>query len=276
MKRVLIFGGSGFLGRALFKELHPYMDVYATYNSQERYAKNKRYFSYDFREDSPSEILRYVKPDWIISALRGDDEGQTIAHDMFIEYATKHGAKLIFISSANVFDSFRHYPSYEHDKTFSESVYGKLKIKIENKVMRMAPFSWSIVRLPMVFGAHSPRLNELKSAITNLEPYEIFPNSVVNVASDFYVTQQLHYIINQNRWGIFHLGSSDLIHHDEFIQTLVERLSLPNKVIYKHVFASNQDRYIAVLPKYNALPQHLSYTTAQVVENTIKAAQKPR
>ena len=29
MKRVLLFGGSGFLGRAFFKELHPYMDVYA-------------------------------------------------------------------------------------------------------------------------------------------------------------------------------------------------------------------------------------------------------
>ena len=181
MKRILIFGGSGFLGRALYKELHPYFDVYATYCTQACYAKNKRYFEYDFKEDSPTEILKYIRPDVIISALRGEDTGQFVAHDMLIAYAIQKQARIIFLSAANVFDSFRHYPSYEHDKTLSESVYGKGKIKIENKLMRMPPFSWTIVRLPMVFGAGTPRLLELKSAIETQTPYEIFPNSVINV-----------------------------------------------------------------------------------------------
>ncbi len=118
MKRILIIGGSGFIGRALYKELHPYFDVYATYCTQERYAKNKRYFEYDFREDAPTELLKYIKPDVIISALRGKDEGQFVAHDMLIAYAAKKQTRMIFLSAANVFDSFRHYPSYEHDKTF--------------------------------------------------------------------------------------------------------------------------------------------------------------
>lgn len=269
MKRILIVGGSGFIGRALYKELHPYFDVYATYCTQERYAKNKRYFEYDFSEDAPTELLKYIKPNVIISALRGEDEGQFVAHDMLIAYAAKKQTRMIFLSAANVFDSFRHYPSYEHDKTFSESAYGKGKIKIENKLMRMPPFSWTIARLPMVFGAGAPRLLELKTAIANQTPYEIFPNSVINVAAAYFVTQQLHYIINRDLWGIFHLGSSDLIHHDEFIAQLVAGLKLSKKPCYTHVYASNIDRYIAVLPKYNTLPKHLHYTSEAVLQNCL-------
>jgi dTDP-4-dehydrorhamnose reductase len=270
MIRVLIVGGSGFLGRALFKELHPYMDVYATYNTQERYAKNKRYFSYDINEDSPTELLRFIRPNVIISALRGDAHAQFVAHDMLIDYAAKNSTKFILLSSANVFDSFRHYPSNEHDKTLSESAFGKLKIALENKVMRMPAFSWTIARLPMVFGTSSPRLQELKTAIHTQEPYEIFPNSVINVASDYFVTQQLHYIINRNRWGVFHLGSKDLVHHDAFVHQLVEGLQPTKKPIYTHVFASNKDRYIAVLPKFNNLPKHLNYTHEDVLKDTLR------
>ena len=275
MIRVLIVGGSGFLGRALFKELHPYMDVYATYNTQGRYTKNKRYFSFDINEDSPSELLRFIKPNLIISSLRGDAHAQFITHDMLIEYATQHGAKLILLSSANVFDSFRHFPSYEHDKTLSESAFGKLKITLENKVMRMPAFSWTIARLPMVFGTTSPRLQELKTAIHTQEAYEIFPNSVINVTADSFVTQQLHYIINQNRWGIFHLGSKNLVHHDTFIHQLEKGLQQTKKPVYKHVFASNTDRYIAVLPKYNNLPKHLEFTYEDVLTESLKM-QKPK
>jgi len=57
------------------------------------------------------------------------------------------------------------------------------------------------------------------------QPYEIFPNTVINLASDYFVTQQLHYIINRNRWGIFHLGSVDLVCHNEFISQLVTGLN---------------------------------------------------
>ena len=270
MIRVLIVGGSGFLGRALFKELQPYMDVYATYNTQERYAKNKRYFSYDINEDSPTELLRFIKPNVILSTLRGDAYAQFVAHDMLVDYATQHGARLVLLSSANVFDSFRHYPSYEHDKTLSKSAFGKLKITLENKLMRMPAFSWTIARLPMVFGANSTRLQELKNTIHTQEAYEIFPNSVINVTADYFVTQQLHYILNRNRWGIFHLGSKDLVHHDAFIDLLVKGLKPTKKPVYKYVYASNVDRYIAVLPKYNNLPKHLSYTHEDVLLETLK------
>ena len=270
MKRVLIIGGSGFLGRALFKELHPYMDVYGTYFSQTSFANNKRYTHYDYHEDSPLKVLRRIKPNVIISCLRGDADEQFLAHDMIIDFAFQGEAKLIFLSSANVFDGFWHYPSYEHDKTYSESTYGLLKIKIENKVMRMPPFSWAIVRLPMVFGANAPRTTELKKIIKEKKPYEIFPNTIINLTTDYFFTQQIHYIINRNLWGIFHLGSSDLIHHDEFIFRLVDCLCLKTKPIFKHVYTCNHDRFLVALPKDNSLPEHLRFCIDDVLQNTLQ------
>ena len=77
------------------------------------------------------------------------------------EHVQKHDCRIIFISSANVFDSFRHYPSYEYDKTLSKSLYGHFKIKIEHQLQKLPKRQCAILRLPMVFGLKSQRIHEI-------------------------------------------------------------------------------------------------------------------
>ena len=132
----------------------------------------------------------------------------------------KHRARLLFLSSANVFDAYSKYPSYEYDKTLSESIYGRLKIRIENMLLRLPARKMGILRLPMVFGNTSPRIREIKQALSGGEPIEVFPNLVLNVTSDDKLCQQIHYMINRGRHGIYHLGSRDLVHHDDFIREI--------------------------------------------------------
>jgi hypothetical protein len=91
----------------------------------------------------------------------------------------------------------------------------------------------------------------------------------MNVTTDFKVTQQIHYIINRDKNGIFHLGSTDLVHHNEFIQDIVNQLT-HKKANYKLVFTTNEDRYLAVLPKANKLPKHLNITSTEVLEELNK------
>ena len=161
--------------------------------------------------------MNALKPNVIISSLRGNFATQVLAHQHIIEYVKNNSCKIIYLSSANVFDSYSKYPSYENDKTLSESVYGRFKIKIENAIMRLPKNKWTILRLPMVFGSKSPRIEELKQSIKLKEPIEVFPNLIMNVTTFDKLTQQIHYIINRNKKGIFHLGSTDLVHHDDFI-----------------------------------------------------------
>lgn len=263
---ILIIGASGFIGEAIYKELCPYFRTFGTYRTDNyAYDKNRHYFQYDVEEDDIYEILETVKPTVIISALRGNFSAQVIAHNHITDYILTTKARLLFLSSANVFDGYSKYPSYELDKTLSHSMYGHFKIKIENMLLRLPKKQIAILRLPMVFGNQSPRIKEIKAFLKEKLPIEIFPNLIMNVTTDSKVTQQIHYIINQQKHGIFHLGSNDLVHHDDFIKEISETLNIA-KPLFKQVFTTNNDRYLAVLPKYNKLPKHLQLNSQEILK----------
>ena len=169
-QRIVILGASGFLGNAIYKELCSYFKTFGSYcNQNSLFKKNKQFFHYDHEQDDIYEILETLKPNIIISSLRGNFTSQVLAHQHMIEYISKHNCKLIFLSSSNVFDAYSKYPSYENDKTLSESIYGRFKIKIENALMRLPKKKWTILRLPMVFGPQSPRIEEIKTVSKDLK-----------------------------------------------------------------------------------------------------------
>lgn len=223
---------------------------------------------YDLEENDIFQLVEKVKPDFIISALRGNFTAQVQAHMHLMEYLTKYDCKLHFISSANVFDAYSKFPSYESDKTLSESVYGRLKIRIENMMMRMPKNKIAILRVPMVFGNTSPRVKELKMQLEGNEPVEVFPNLIINVTNDDRLMQQVHYLINQDKYGIYHLGSTDLVHHEDFIKEVIKRLGNYHPVL-KKVFTTNEDRYLAALPKKNLLPKNLRITCQEIIDHHI-------
>ena len=55
--------------------------------------------------------------------------------------------KLYFLSSANVFDAYSKYPSYETDTTLSNSSYGHFKIRVEQQLLKLPKRQVAIVRL---------------------------------------------------------------------------------------------------------------------------------
>jgi len=266
-KKVLILGGSGFLGNAIYKELCNYYNTFATYCTARRaFEGNQQFLKYDMQEDDIVQLLEQVRPNIIISALRGSFAAQIQAHRHMMEYLIKNDCTLFFLSSANVFDAYSKFPSYEHDKTLSQSIYGRLKIKIENMLLRLPKNKMAILRIPMVFGNTSPRIKEIKKQIWQNEPIEVFPNLVINVTNDDRLTQQIHYLLNRNKRGIFHLGSQDLVHHEDFIREVVDRIGTFNP-IYKRVYTTNQERYLAVLPKKNLLPKNLRIRYQEIIDH---------
>ena len=268
MKKILILGASGFIGNALYKELCPYFDTHGTYYTDNAFfAKNQKFHQFDLERESIGILLENLRPTHIISALRGNFDAQVAAHFGIIDYILRHKAKLIFLSSANVFDAFTNYPSYEYDKTLSESIYGRFKIKIENALLRLPNPRYVIGRVPMVYGHNSPRVLELKRQLREKEPIEVFSNVVVNATSQAKLTQQIHYIINRNRQGVFHLGSNDLVHHNDLVAEICKVLGEKDPLL-KNVYDSNFDRFLAVLPKDNLLPKNLQISVQDVVNST--------
>ena len=272
MKKILILGASGFIGNALYKELCPYFDTHGTYCTDDpAFAKNRKFHQFDLEREPVGILLENLRPTIIISAVRGNFDAQVAMHMEIISYILKNKCKLIFLSSSNVFDAFTNYPSYEYDKTLSESVYGRFKIKIENALLRLPNHKYVIARLPMIFGAGSPRISEIKRQLKEGEAIEVFSNVVINATTEAKVTQQLHYIINRGRLGIFHLGSDDLVHHNDLIVDICEVLGVKDPLL-KNVYDSNFDRFLAVLPKDNLLPKNLQISVQEVVKGSLASS----
>jgi dTDP-4-dehydrorhamnose reductase len=268
LNRILILGGSGFVGNAIYKELAPFYNVHATYRSPKgAYDKNKHFHEFDMETEDVSILLNSLKPQFIISAVRGNPHAQIDLHDRLGYWSAQNESRIIFLSSANVFDRFTNYPSYEHDKTLSESIYGRLKIKIENDLLRLPTSKYVICRVPMIYGANAPRVQELKAFLEAKQAIEVFPNVVINATFIDKLARQIHYIINRRRRGIFHLGSNDLVHHIDLVRDICNELGTPHPLL-KQVYDSNEDRHLAVLPKDNLLPKHLQLTIADVVASS--------
>ncbi len=266
--RVLILGASGFIGNTLYKELLPYYDVYGTYASQEGiFSENQVFFKYEVEEGNLQQILEIVQPSIIISALKGDFKALYKAHELLCNYVLQTESKLLFISCASVFDAKGEFPSYENDIPLSESPEGKLKVSLE-KIIRQLPINkFVIARLPFVLGVTSPTIIQLKQAIKHQATFEVFPSLIISATTQNKLAQQIHYIINKDLNGIFHLSSEDVMHHDELFKDISEKIS-HKKPIFKNVFSSNEDRFLAVLPKENLLPKNYQITLDEVIEDS--------
>ena len=267
MNKILILGASGFIGNTLYKELLPYFDVYGTYCSlNENMLENQVLFKFNAETDTISILLNKIKPNYIISSLRGDFKALYKVHQQIYDYVkTRVNCCFLFLSTVNVFDGKFAFPSYENDTLLAESEYGKYKISVERMFYKLPKKKYLILRLPMVLGVNSPRVYQLKQASIHNAVFEVFPNLIISITTVDKIAQQIHYIINKKLKGIYHLATNDVIHHSDLFQELAKRLEL-KKIIFTQAYTSNEDRYLAILPKVNKLPKTYRISVAQVIE----------
>ncbi len=264
---ILILGASGFIGNALYHELLSYFSTYGTYCTQEGlYGDNQVFFKFCAEKDTVTEILAEVQPSVIISALDGQFKALLNTHREIATYvAERHHSRVLFLSSAEVFDGLYQFPSYENDTPKAESDYGRYKLAVEKLLLEQIPAQTTILRLPMVLGVTSPRLIQLRQASKHKAAFEVYPNQIISITTADKVAQQVHFIVNQHLDGIFHLASEDVIHHEDLFRELCEKLG-DEPPIFKSVFQRNEDSYLAILPKKNKLPKSYRITVAEVID----------
>jgi dTDP-4-dehydrorhamnose reductase len=266
-QRILILGGSGFIGNALYKELLSYFEVHCTYCQQHgAFSENQVFQNFCVEKDSMFSLLNKIEPTVIISAINGNSKNQLAAHREIVDYALLNtDCAVLYVSSAEVFDGRFAHPSYENDMTISQTEMGKLKISIEKLLLETIPLQTTVLRLPMVLGINSPEVLHLRQCIRHHAAFEVYPNLVITATTVNKVCQQVHYIINQSLRGIFHLASNDMVHHEDLFREISAKMG-DNMPIFKSVFNSNEDQYNALLPKHNKLPKTHQINISEVIE----------
>ncbi|WP_346931216.1 sugar nucleotide-binding protein [Clostridium sp.] len=270
MKKVLILGGSGLIGRTVINEMTKYnkFDVYSTYFQNSIQLNKGKCFKLDIQnEDNIDKILDNLKPQIIISCLRGEFNKQLILHAKTAEYLIGNGGSLYFFSTLNVFDNDFSKPHYEDDLATPKTDYGKYKMECENTISEILHDNACIVRIPQVWGKNSQRMSELLNSLHNNKDIIVYPKLYYNTITNVMIAKQLCYIINNNLKGIFHLVSEDIVNYKDFYKELITRLGFDNTRIQENF---EEEGYFALLSKRaNEFPKQLRFNNKSVINYLI-------
>jgi len=142
-----------------------------------------------------------LKPQSVISCLRGDYNKQLILHTKIAEYLKETDGRLYFLSTTNVFDNDLSKPHYEDDLPNSCTDYGQYKIECEKKIIETLHDNACILRLPQVWGKDSPRMKHLLKSLTNNEKIVVCPKLFFNTNTDIVIAKNGVCVVMERKTG---------------------------------------------------------------------------
>ncbi|MGM0752623.1 MAG: sugar nucleotide-binding protein [Bacillota bacterium] len=270
MRKLLVFGASGLVGKALVEECKNSFDVFGTYATRPVDLPVEKQFQLEISDmDKMKEIVQSIKPDRIVSCLRGDFNQQLEFHrELSLEIENTESV-LYYFSTANVFDGDFTKHHSEKDTPNAASPYGQFKIECENMLQEVLKERAVMIRIPQIWGKKSPRLDQIRSGIEN-NSLDVYSNLECNHLTDELLAKQLKYIILQKLTGVFHLGAIDMMTQDIFIEKLVS--SLTDKEIKYHyrLLQDIPDTYYFGLKSIrNDLPGSLLKTNREMIDDIV-------
>jgi len=267
MKKILVLGASGFIGTTICEKLSENNEVYGTYFTNKTRPEGTMMLKFDLaNSEQLQNILATVEPDVVISSLRGDFSQQLEAHRNLAHYLEQHGTRLIYLSTANVFDALTNKAHVESDPIQSQSDYGNFKIKCETMLRDIMGPLVTILRIPMVFGQGSKRILEIKEGLKKGGPLIMYSDFYLNIHSDLLLAKQIEFLIEKNVDGILHLGSYDVVAYKTMMSLLIKTLGYEG-IKFQFERIQDQPYYLAVTTEKNVLPIDLIYSVEQVAQS---------
>lgn len=265
MKKILMFGGTGLVGTAVCQAL--LANDPAGWQVVATAAHQKPSSGWQLTAQQTERLLMILKrenPDIVISSMRGDFSNQMQFHGVLADWLSKTGKKLIFFSTANVFDGDLSRPHWETDRPVPASAYGIYKRDCETMLQAKLPGQLAILRLSAVWGPECSRLDRLLTAGRTGEPVPTHHGIQVNISTTEQIGAFTNYVLEQELTGIFHVGTSDMIDYWEFERRVCETARIPVPAFAPETHPSPS--FQAVLPSRSEIPDSLTRTVAQALQ----------
>ena len=275
--KILILGASGYAGSKIREVLlTEYQEVYGTYMTMNKeYENDKSMFQYELGDDRTlKQILKSLDPDIVISSIRGDFSLILHAHEIIADILEENKNKrMIFISTANVYDGALEKPHIETDIPKAESGYGKFKIECEKLLSNKLGENNIVIRVPEIWGINCPRILSFKNNIKNKIPIKTYKNVYVNYTTNKQIAEWVFYIIKNNLKGIFHIGTKEICEYGDFQNRLCEKLNIGTPCYSVEEFEGKL--FQAVLPNRKEIPEYLQMTIKDIILETIHISFDP-
>ncbi len=172
-QKVFIIGGTGLVGRAIKESLTQAYEVVVTAGHHE-VEGGYQLPAEDL--DALISILEKENPDVVISSMRGDFQAQYRFHETLADWLGGKAKRLLFISTANVFDGDMSQPWTEEAQPNPGSDYGKYKRDCEAMLEHKLSGQLIIFRIPSVWAPDCPRIQLLREHSASREPRKCDPH----------------------------------------------------------------------------------------------------
>ena len=246
--RVLVIGGSGFIGRRLVARLSGSSahNVSATYRSRPPGPESASWHRVNLTDsDALENLFHLTRPEVVVHLAAMADVGacernpeQAMAVNAratasIAQLCGVHDARLVFVSSEYVFDGERGY--YREDEPPNPIThYGRTKRQAEESVAGFAS-RWSVVRTSIVYGWRSDGgRNFAPGLIDHLASGRTFEASTGVMRTPVYVEHLVDGIgalTETDRTGIYHIAGSDWVSMYDFAMTVARAFSLDDELV---------------------------------------------
>ena len=241
MRKVMILGGTGLIGKAIAERLKDNYEIIIVSGHHEI---SQGYTCPVEDTERLLDILDRENPDVVISTLRGEFDAQLKYHDILGTWLKNHGKKMIYMSTLNVFDKNTTKPVDEKSEAEPESEYGIFKLQCEKMLMKYLGDDLAIIRPAAVWSRDCKRMNQLKDCSASGKELKSYPGLMFTITLADQVGEYVDYILENNLSGVFHVGSEDMVDYNKFELMVCDRLSIPYpKFVFCKTFLEKVAKY---------------------------------
>ena len=249
--RILLIGGHGFIGSNLIKKFNREFDFVVISSKKGIDTGDIKTEYISVTNKKIVKIIETLNPDIIIhlAALSGLKKCENDPKKAFevnvtgtkniVEGCLKTNAKLIFISSREVYGSTINEKSNEDDMLNPDNIYGQTKVNAEKIIQNAAKIfelNYVILRLTNVYG---PGSNSGVNRIIreSLSKEKILVNGGEQILNFIFIEDEvelIYLVILNNKLSkqILNIGSNDTSSLKKFVELLEELLNDPINIQY--------------------------------------------
>ena len=250
MKKILVLGATGQIGKALKKDLVGWEEV--------KFLNRKEL---DFKNiESIESKIKDFQPDFIINTAAytnvdgaedfRDDAYQinSVAVDKLSKLANSYGVVLVHFSTDYVFDGQKNLPYLETDFPNPLSIYGKSKLEGEKFVEENCSKFFIIRTSGVISRSEDNFLSKIKKFTEKQNKLFVINDQITSINYSAYISKTTLLMLkkteenieNESRWGTYHMSGDKLGSWFDFAKYAqkISKLKNPNSAFSKSIIES--------------------------------------